>query len=214
MNLCELITAARAGLESLRTRGLVEPQGLCLRLNGSQLDWSFFKFVARKGHPHPGNAHRRMPPANMSDEKADEWRKKQTSHYSHPCDVTCFRQSAGHIAGPWTDALPQAAAIDVAREVAAALFGDEILDVEIARYVGPSEMGVTAYELPSGKLVRHGADDADSFRLSEIVLLRNGRTCWEEYPRSGTVDIQPDFEGKTGCIVDEAERCRIEEETI
>lgn len=214
MNLSELITVARAGLESLRTRGIVEPQCLLLQLNGSQLHWQYFKFIARTGHPHPGNAIKRMPPANMTKEKAAEWRSRQSSLYSHPCDFNCFRQSDGYITAPWSDTLPQQAALAAAAEIALTLFGDEIMEVEIARYTGPGQIGVTAYELPSKKKVRHGDDDADQFRLSEIVLLRNGRTCWEEYPKVGTIDVQPDFEGKLGFVVDENERQRLDDLSI
>ena len=214
MDLSKLITAARAGLESLRVRGLVEPQCLLLQLNGRQLHWSFFKFVALPGHPSPGNASKRMPPTNMSPDKAEDWYAEQRSLYSHPCEVSCVRQSSGYIPAPWSESLSQVDAIAAARNVAELLFGDEILDAEIARYTRPGEMGVTTYELPSGRRVRHGDEDADRFPLSEIVLLRNGRSCWEEYPRVGTVDVQPDFEGMLGLVVDEAERRRIDDETV
>ena len=75
----------------------------------------------------------------------------------------------------------------------------------------PGEMGVTAYELPEGRKVRHGDENADSFPLSELVILRHGRTCWEEYPKTGTVDVQPDFEGKLGFVVDDDERKRLDD---
>jgi hypothetical protein len=214
MNLSELITAARAGLESLRIRGLVEPQCLLLMLEGERLRWQYFKFCALPGHPKPGNASKRMPPANMSREKEDEWRRNQSSMYSHPVEVACFRQSEGRIANPLVGLTSQKDAVSVATEISRVLFGEESTEVEIARRIGPGEMGVTAYELPAGRLVRHGDDDADAFPLSELVILRHGRTCWEEYPKAGTVDVQPDFEGKLGFVVDEDERRRLDDLSI
>jgi hypothetical protein len=214
VNTSELITAVRTGLESLRVRGLVDPQGLTLRLEGPEFYWGFFKFCALPGHPRPGNASGRMPPTNMSEEKSREWYETQRSLYSHPVDLACFAQSVGRIRNPLTEGMSQVDALDFARDVSTALFGDEITEVEIARRLGPGEMGVTGYELPSGRKVRHGDEDADRFPLAELVLLRHGRTCWEEYPRSGTVEMQPDFEGKLGYIVDEKERARLENETL
>ena len=120
MNASQLITACRAGLESLRTRGLVDPQCLMIRLEGSQLRWSYFKFSALPGHPAPGNAHRRMPPTNMNPEKAEEWRAKQSSLYSHPADLACFRQSTGFIANMLAEKMPQADALLFAKELSAA----------------------------------------------------------------------------------------------
>lgn len=203
------IEAAQAGLDALRWTGLVEPMVLTLRLEGPFMRVVWCKTVARESHPNPGNATKKMPPANMSEGKAAEWRKTQNSAYSHPVDIKVWKQSDLRIDNPLEKSTTQADAISFAKEITNSLFGDEIVEVEIARYINGSTIGVTAYEFPSAKRIRNGDDDANSFDLSEIVILRNGRTCWEEYPKAGTVDVQPDFEGKLGYVVDEDERDRL-----
>lgn len=203
------IDAAQSGLDALRWTGLVEPMVLTLRLEGSGMRVFWCKTVARESHPNPGNATKKMPPTNMSDEKAAEWRKRHKSAYSHPVDIKVWKQSDIRIVSPLSKSTTQKDVLEFAKQVSDALFGDEIVEVEVARYINGSTIGVTAYELPAGKKIRNGDDDANSYDLSEIVILRNGRTCWEEYPKAGTVDVQPDFEGKLGYIVDEDERDRL-----
>lgn len=213
MNASQLITAAGAGLESLRKRGLVEPQCLLLRLEGSQLYWAWFKFVALPGHPNPGNACKGELPTNAAP-GSERRLPARRGGYSHPIELACFRQSAGRVPSFVAENIPQAEALALAKEISLALFGDEITEVEIARRIAPGTMGVAAYELPDCRRVRNGDEGAGDQPLSEIVILRHGRTCWEEFPREGTVDVQPDFEGQKGFIVDEQERRRIDDEAV
>ena len=82
-----------------------------------------------------------MPPTNMNPEKAEEWRAKQSSLYSHPADLACFRQSTGFIANMLAEKMPQADALLFAKELSAALFGEEIVEVEICAKNGTYRNG-------------------------------------------------------------------------